>query len=117
MSAERRWQLRVEHMLNAIGKIQQYVAGMTEEQFAQEEMIVDAAIRNFQVLGEAVRHIPDEIQTQYTDVPWRLIEGMRHILVHDYYAVKIDIVWRTIQQSLPPLIEPLHRILAENPGN
>jgi uncharacterized protein with HEPN domain len=43
------------------------------------------------------------------------MQGMRHILVHDYYAVKLDIVWRTIQLSLPPLLEPLRRILNENP--
>ena len=88
---------------------------MTAEQFASEGMIVDAVIRNFQVMGEAVRHVPEDIQTRYPEVPWSLIQGMRHVLVHDYFAVKVDIVWRTIEQNLPPLLEPLRRILDQNP--
>lgn len=115
MSVDRRWQLRIEHMLESIGKVQQYVTGFTEDTFAAQGMVVDAVIRNFQVLGEAVRHVPDEVQARYPEVPWSLIQGMRHILIHDYFAVKLDIVWRTIQQSLPPLVEPLRKILAENP--
>src|SRR3989442_1417273 len=64
---------------------------------------------------ELGRPIPDEVQARYSEVPWSLMQGMRHILVQDYYAVKLDIVWRTIQQSLPPLVEPLRDILKENP--
>ncbi len=115
MSADRRWQVRIEHVLEAIGKIQRYSSGLTEDTFAGQGMVVDAVIRNFQVIGEAVRHVPDEVQARYPEVPWSLMQGMRHILVHDYYAVKLDVVWRTIQQSLPPLLEPLRRILTENP--
>ncbi len=115
MSIDRRWQVRIEHILDAISKIQQYVSGLTEATFANETMTVDAVLRNFQVIGEAARHIPQDVQARYPEVPWSLMQGMRHILVHDYYAVKLDIVWRTIQQSLPPLLEPLRRILGENP--
>jgi uncharacterized protein with HEPN domain len=115
MSVDKRWQLRIEHILEAIDKIQRYTTGLTEDTFASQSMAVDAVIRNFQVVGEAVRHVPDEVQARYPEVPWSLMQGMRHILVHDYYAVKLDIVWRTIQQSLPPLLEPLRNILRENP--
>jgi uncharacterized protein with HEPN domain len=115
MSVDKRWQVRVEHILDAISKIQRYATGLTEDSFAGQSMAVDAIIRNFQVIGEAVRHVPDEVQARYPQVPWSLMQGMRHILVHDYYAVKLDIVWRTIQQSLPPLLEPLREILSENP--
>ncbi|HKI37928.1 MAG TPA: DUF86 domain-containing protein [Gemmataceae bacterium] len=115
MSVDRRWQVRIEHILEAIGKIQRYSGGLTEDTFVGQSMAVDAVIRNFQVIGEAVRHVPDEVQARYPEVPWSLMQGMRHILVHDYYAVKLDVVWRTIQQSLPPLLEPLRRILNENP--
>ena len=115
MSAERPWRPRVEHILEAIGKIQRYTAGLTEAAFADNSLVVDAVIRNFQVIGEAARHIPAEVQARYPEVPWSLMQGMRHVLVHDYFAVKLDIVWRTIHQSLPPLVEPLQRVLTENP--
>lgn len=115
MSVDKRWQVRIEHILEAIGKIQRYAAGLTEATFANESMAVDAVIRNFQVIGEAARHVPEEVQRRYPGVPWSLMQGMRHILVHDYYAVKLDIVWRSIHESLPPLVEPLRNMLKENP--
>ena len=115
MSADKRWQMRIGHVLEAIAKIERYTAGLTETSFAMEGMAVDAVIRNFQVIGEAVRHVPDEVRARYPVIPWSLMQGMRHVLVHDYYAVKLDVVWRTIQQSLPPLLDPLRNILKENP--
>lgn len=113
--SEKRWQVRIEHILQAIGKIQRYTAGRDAQDFATDEKTVDAVIRNFQVNGEAARHIPKDIQGRYSEVPWSLMQGMRHILVHDCFAVKVDIVWRTIHTNLPPLIEPLERISKSDP--
>lgn len=57
MSTERQWQVRIEHMLDAIARIQRYTAGLSAETFASQEMAVDAVVRNFQVIGEAARHV------------------------------------------------------------
>lgn len=76
-------------------------------------MAADAVIRNFQVIGEAARKIPVEVQSAHPEIPWALMQGMRHILVHDYDVVKLDVVWRTIQVELPPLVEPLRQMLQE----
>jgi uncharacterized protein with HEPN domain len=111
MSTERKWKFRVEHILEAIRKIDRYTASMTEESFQTSEITVDAVIRNFQIVGEAARKIPDDVQQSYPEIPWSLMQGMRHVLVHAYDAVKLDVVWRTIQQDLPALVEPLTRIL------
>jgi uncharacterized protein with HEPN domain len=115
MSADRRWQTRLEHILEATRKIERYTAGLSEEAFGGQEMAVDAVIRNFEVIGEAARHVPEHIQARYPEVPWSLMQGMRHILVHEYFSVKLDIVWRTVKQSLTPLVEPLQRIMKNNP--
>ena len=112
MSSPRKWAFRIEHILDAIAKIQQYTAGLTEASFAGQSMVVDAVIRNFQVIGEAARRVPDEVQAQFPHIPWSLMIGMRHIVVHGYDAVRLDIVWRTIEHDLPPLIEPLQELLA-----
>ncbi len=77
---------------------------------------MDAVIRNFQVIGEAARKVPDDVQQAHYEIPWSLMQGMRHVLVHDYDAVKLDVVWRTIQESLPPLVEPLKKLLEEPEG-
>ncbi len=115
MSSEKSWQLRVGHILEAIGKIQRYTDGLTNDTFAADEKTVDAVVRNFQVLGEAARQVPPEIQSKYPEIPWAIMQGMRHILVHDYFKVKVDIVWRTVQTDLPTLIAPLQQVLHENP--
>jgi uncharacterized protein with HEPN domain len=114
MSVEKKWAFRIEHILEAIAKIQRYTQGMTEESFSADERTVDAVIRNFQVIGEATRYVPKAVQTRYREIPWSLMQGMRHVLVHGYNVVKLDVVWRTIQESLPPLIKPLQNILNEN---
>ena len=82
---------------------------MDYEQFAADERTVDAVIRNFLVIGEATRHVPSSVRQATAEVPWKLMEGMRHVLVHDYDTVKLDTIWKTIMEDLPPLIEPLRR--------
>ncbi len=111
MSSERNWTLRIEHLLDAIAKIEQYTENMSETTFANNSLVVDAVIRNFLVIGEAVRHIPNEVQGAHPEIPWTLMRGMRNVLVHNYDHLRSDIVWRTIQNDLPPLVEPLRRLL------
>jgi uncharacterized protein with HEPN domain len=101
-----------QHILEAIEKIMRYTAGMTYEQFAADERTIDAVIRNFLVIGEAARHVPDRVRASAAEVPWKLMEGMRHILVHDYDALRLETVWQTVDEDLPPLIAPLRRLIA-----
>ena len=110
MSPERQWKFRIAHILDAIEKIFRYTSGMTFEEFAADERTIDAVIRNFLVIGEAARHIPDHVRDATADVPWKLMEGMRHILVHDYETVRLETLWKTIADDLPPLIPNLRRI-------
>jgi uncharacterized protein with HEPN domain len=110
VSPEREWTFRIRHIIEAIEKIARYTHGMTYQQFAADERTVDAVIRNFLVIGEATRHVPTDVRETTMQVPWRLMEGMRHVLVHDYDSVKLDTIWKTIIEDLPPLIEPLRRL-------
>jgi uncharacterized protein with HEPN domain len=113
MPSSRKWALRIEHILDAIAKIDQYTANLTETSFAGESMAVDAVLRNFQVIGEAARHVPNDVKSRYPKIPWSQMMGMRHVVVHGYNIVRLDIVWRTIQQDLPPLVEPLRDLLEQ----
>ncbi len=107
----RKWMFRVRHVLEAIERIRQYTAGMDEAGFAGDQKTIDAVVRNFQVIGEAARRVPEEIQGSHPDIPWSVMIGMRHVLVHDYDTVNISTLWLTIQQDLPPLVPKLQRIL------
>lgn len=113
MSAEKDWTLRVRHILDAMEKIRRYTAEMDEATFCGDERTADAVIRNFLVIGEATRHVPKQVRDRHPEIPWPLMEGMRHVLVHDYDMIKLEIVWKTIQQNLPPLVEPLQRLLKQ----
>jgi uncharacterized protein with HEPN domain len=115
MSARRKWHFRIEHILDAIAKIRRYTAGMSEAAFAVDRLVVDAVERNFTVIGEAVRQVPADVQGKHPEIPWALMQGMRNILVREYDAVRLDVVWRTIQNNLTPLVEPLEKLLREEP--
>ena len=111
MSTQRKWALRVEHILDAIAKIQLYTSGLDEQSFAANSLVVDAVVRNLQVIGEAARQVPQDVQVQFPDVPWKLMMGTRHVIVHGYDVVRLDIIWQTVQVDLPPLVPRLLEVL------
>ena len=99
----REWRLRVEDILDAIGRIERYVAGLDFEQFKADQKTVDAVVRNLEVIGEAVRHLSADYESLPSGVPWTDIAGMRHILIHEYFGVDLNIIWQTLTQDLPTL--------------
>ena len=108
----RDWKQRVDDILEAIAKIERYTAGQTFDQFAANEMAVDAVIRNVAVIGEAARNIPPEIEARYPQLPGREMRGVRNVVVHGYFAVSLPILWQTIQNDLPSLAAVLRDVLA-----
>jgi uncharacterized protein with HEPN domain len=84
---------------------------MTLEEFRDDEMAVDAVVRNIGVIGEAARHVPGGVQERYPLVPWTEMRGMRNVVIHEYSSVSVPIVWQTVKRNLPPLIPMLEEIL------
>lgn len=99
----RNWQLRFEDILEAIDRIQHYTNGLNFDQWQKDIKTIDAVIRNLEIIGEAANHIPPEIQTLYPDIPWHKMRGIRNILVHEYFGVDTEVLWRTTQEDLPGL--------------
>ena len=110
MSA-RSWRDRVRDILDAIGEVQSFTAGLMFEQFAADPKAVKAAAMDFIVLGEAAGQIPPDVRAAHPEIPWDIMRGMRNRLVHAYFAIDSKIVWDTIQDDLPPLIDPLQQLL------
>lgn len=114
----RDWKLRVENILQAIAEIQSFTEGMTFEDFQADTKTVRAVMCNITIMGETASSIPPEIQTRYPEMPWGEMRGIRNVIVHEYFQVNLNILWRTIQERLPPLVLQLRELLeriAEEP--
>lgn len=103
---------RIQDILDAVTEIQTFVAGMTRDQFLGDARTLKAVVADLVIIGEAARHVPDDVIQAHGDLPWPLMRGMRNRIVHGYYQVDVAIVWDTCQSDLTSLIEPLNKILA-----
>ena len=92
----------IVHIQERIGRILEFTAG-GRENFLDSPIIQDAVLRNFEVIGEAVKQLSAEIKARYSDVNWRDVAGLRDVLIHNYIGVNLDMVWHIIQDDLPIL--------------
>jgi len=111
--SKRYWRLRVEDILESLDKIENYLGQMSFEDFAKAGMTVDAVARNLEVVGEASRHIPEELRDQYRQINWKNIIGLRNRIVHEYFGVDLHIVWQIVKNELLPLKNSLKEILEQ----
>lgn len=100
-------------IINNIIKIEKFVGDVDYDSFVKDEKTLYAVIRAIEIIGEASKQIPDDVTEKYTDVPWKLMAQMRDKLVHRYFGVNTDIVWRTITEEIPLLKNKLQQILTD----
>lgn len=93
--------LFIEDILGAVDKIERYIEDLSYEKFLKNDMVVDAVVRNLEVIGEAAKNIPEDTKKQYPDIPWKRIIGLRNIAVHEYFGIDLSIVWEIITSNLP----------------
>lgn len=101
----------LEHILEAIRKIEMYVEKIDAAVFYDSYLIQDAVVRELQVIGEAAKRVDVAIKEDNPQVFWSKIIGMRNMLIHDYFAVDLDILWLTIREDLPDLKRQIERII------
>lgn len=108
----RDWRLRIEDILEAAGRISRYVEGKDLGAFLSDDRTQDAVSRCFGIIGEAATHVPRDVMEAHPEVPWVAMRGMRNVVVHEYFGVTEETLWKTATEDLPTIIEPLRRILA-----
>lgn len=105
------WRVRIDDILEAVEKIGRYTIGLSFESFSADEKTVDAVARNFEIIGEAARHVPSAVTARYPAVPWSRMRGTRNIVIHSYREIDLRIVWDTSQNDLPHLPAQLRELL------
>jgi uncharacterized protein with HEPN domain len=111
--SSREWLFRIQDILKAIEKIERYTEDMALSHFKQDELVVDAVVRNFEIIGEASKNIPVSIHRSYPKIPWNEMNAMRNILIHEYFGVDVKILWHTAKNHLPELQKQLQTLLEE----
>ena len=99
------------HIAESIEKIEDYTRG-GRDVFMDSPMAQDAVVRNFEVIGEAVKQIPGFLKEKRPDIPWRRIAGLRDVLIHQYMSVDLEAVWAIVEEDLPILKQAVTEILA-----
>lgn len=93
----------IDHILKSIDNITEYTKGFNKKRFSEDTLVQDAVIRNFEIIGEAAKKISINFRQNYTEIPWKEMAGMRDKLIHDYFGVDIEVIWKTINDDLPTL--------------
>lgn len=100
-------------ILQAVEDIEVFTEGLTEDEFCQDRKTQLAIIRCFEVMGEASRVLPNEFKNTHPNVPWREMNTMRNMVLHEYFGVNLRVVWKTIQEDLPYLRNQIEAILED----
>lgn len=106
----------IQDILESIELIENYTKGISRDEFLDKDdnlQMKDTIIRRLSIIGEAVKKLPSSFKKDYANIPWKQIAGMRDILVHEYFGVKMERVWKTAKEDLPELKSVISKILKE----
>jgi len=111
--SKRDHRLFLADMLEAIEKIERYTHGLSREDLWQDDLVADAVVRNLEVIGEAARHVPEALRAAHPEIDWRRVVGLRNVVVHEYFAIDLDVVWVVIKKHLPQLKRVVRTMLGD----
>lgn len=103
----------IQDILDSIRDIESFIKGMTFEKFKKDRKTINAVVRSIEVIGEASKNIPSAIKTKYANVPWKKMEGMRDKLIHEYFGVDVEILWKVSREEIKSLKSPMRQILKD----
>lgn len=111
--SDRKEILFISDIADSAGAILEYTKGLAYEDFHKDRKTFAAVIREFEIIGEAVSKISDDIKKSYPNIEWQDIKDFRNILIHEYFGIDSEIVWKIIQDDLPILSSAIREILTK----
>lgn len=109
--SKRDYRLYLEDIIESINKIEKYISDMNYNNFSKSDITVDAVVRNFEIIGEAARQLPEKVKDKYTDVEWQAMVDFRNVIIHEYFGVSLKIMWDIIKNELPTIKKNLNEVL------
>jgi len=106
--------VRLRHLADALNSALRFVQGRERGDLDADEMLLFALVRAVEIAGEAASQVTAETRAQLPDLPWGSMVGMRNRLVHAYFDINRDILWTTVTEAAPPLVQRLERLLARD---
>jgi len=110
---ERSPKIFFEDIQDSIEKIERYTKDLTYETFSKKDMVIDAVIRNLEIIGETANNIPENVKLKYHNVPWKRMIGLRNIEIHEYFGLDLSIIWEIVSRNLPETKPMIAKILEE----
>ena len=107
--------IRILHIRDAIERIERAVKSEKYLDLSKNDVLLRAIVYDVMVIGEASKNMPDDLKTDYADIPWKNISGTRDKLVHDYFDIDVDIIWNIITHELPKLKNAINDYISKHP--
>ena len=108
---KRDYKLFISDIRDCTKRILEYTAGKTFEEFKGNQMLMDAVIRNLEIIGEATKNIPNKVKQKHPQIEWRKIGDLRNIIIHGYFRIDYDILWDIVQNKIPELAVKIEEVL------
>lgn len=105
--------LYIKDILSSMQDAEQFIEGMSYQQFVDDKKTVNAVVRAIEVIGEAAKNVPSAIRTRYSAIPWREMAGMRDKVTHFYFGVDRETIWIAVKERIPPLKPTIEQILKD----
>jgi len=99
------------HIVDSIDLITRYTKEVSFEEFKKSQEVQDAVLRRLEIIGEATKNIPEDIRTNNKDIPWNFMAGMRDVIIHEYFGVNVETIWKTAKEDLPDLKNKIKKLI------
>jgi len=100
----------IEHILECISLIEEYTENKNDADFLNSTQLQDSVIRRIEIIGEAIKNIPNEVKDNYKEIPWKKISGMRDILIHEYFGIDMELTLEVVKKEIPDLKKNILKI-------